>query len=181
MDRYDERAPINVWVGNLGKYNEGELVGYWLSLPQPDFDETWEKLMGEIGIDYERYEEVFCADWECRIPGLKYSEYPDYEELNSIAEQWEDLNDEEMGVVEVYMDKVSDDIEDAMCCESVVHYGCDDMTDVAYRYCNDCGMFDGVSDFISSYFDFAAYGRDMESEGTFGYSETLGCMVEIIR
>ena len=24
---------LNVWIGNLGKYNEGELVGDWLNLP----------------------------------------------------------------------------------------------------------------------------------------------------
>ena len=24
---------LNVWIGNLGKYNEGELVGEWLKLP----------------------------------------------------------------------------------------------------------------------------------------------------
>ena len=24
---------LNVWIGNLGKYNEGELVGEWLELP----------------------------------------------------------------------------------------------------------------------------------------------------
>ena len=27
MAKYDASNPINVWVGNLGKYNEGELVG----------------------------------------------------------------------------------------------------------------------------------------------------------
>ena len=24
---------LKVWIGNLGKYNEGELVGEWLELP----------------------------------------------------------------------------------------------------------------------------------------------------
>ena len=24
---------LNVWIGNLGKYNEGELIGEWLELP----------------------------------------------------------------------------------------------------------------------------------------------------
>lgn len=26
---------MRVWVGNLGKYNEGELVGEWITLPMP--------------------------------------------------------------------------------------------------------------------------------------------------
>ena len=25
---------LNIWVGNLGKYNEGELKGGWLELPK---------------------------------------------------------------------------------------------------------------------------------------------------
>lgn len=29
-DLYNAEAPINAWVGNLGKYNEGYLVGGWI-------------------------------------------------------------------------------------------------------------------------------------------------------
>ena len=39
MVGYDGNAVMNVWVGNLGKYVEGELVGEWLSLPCNDFEE----------------------------------------------------------------------------------------------------------------------------------------------
>ena len=28
-----EKGVFDVWVGNLGKYNEGKLIGEWVSLP----------------------------------------------------------------------------------------------------------------------------------------------------
>ena len=36
---------LNVWIGNLGKYNEGELVGEWLELPvsKKELDAFYEK------------------------------------------------------------------------------------------------------------------------------------------
>lgn len=45
---------MQVYIANLGKYNEGELVGAWFTFPI-DFEEVKEK----IGLNDE-YEE-FCA------------------------------------------------------------------------------------------------------------------------
>ena len=180
MTRYDKDAPINIWVGNLGKYNEGELVGEWFSLPCDDFDDEWEELMKRIGIG-GRYEEVFCADWECSIPGLTYSEYPDYEELNEIADEWERLDDTEQAIVSIRMDMLDEGFFDAISKtdDVCIYYGCQDMTDVAIRYIDETGMLDQSST-LSSYFDYEMFGRDMSYEGCFEYSDELGCMVEII-
>ena len=61
---------LNVWIGNLGKYNEGELVGEWLELPvsKKDLDafsrekvglqltqEEVDKALVETGVCYEEY------------------------------------------------------------------------------------------------------------------------------
>lgn len=180
MAKYDSNASISVWVGNLGKYNKGELVGEWFSLPCDDFEEEWDELMKEIGIDGNRYEEVFCADWECQIPGLKYSEYPDYEELNDIAEQWDAMRDYEQEAVSVRMELCGENFDMAMMNADNVHiwYGCCNMTAVAEAYVEECGLLHGIPDHLQFYFDYEAYGRDMAIEGTFGYSESIGCMVE---
>lgn len=180
MAEYTSNAPISVWVGNLGKYNEGELVGEWFSLPCEDFDEEWEELMERIGIDGKRYEEVFCADWECAINGLKYSEYPDYEELNGIAEQWESMLDYEQEAVTVRMTLCDEGFDEAVkhMDDVRIYYGCRDMTDVAQEYVDDTGMLDGLPDYMQCYFDYEAFGRDMAIDGLFDYSEELGCMVE---
>ena len=53
---------LSAYVTNLGKYNEGELVGKWL-----DFPTTQTKIntvLKEIGIDGIRYEEIFITDYE---------------------------------------------------------------------------------------------------------------------
>ena len=180
MAEYNGNNPINVWVGNLGKYNEGELVGEWFGLPCCDFDEEWDELMERIGIDYDGYEEVFCADWECRIPGLKYSEYPDYERLNSIAAEWEEMYDDDREAVQIRMSLCGEDFETALDhMEDVrIYHGCKDMTDVAYEYVDDTGMLDSAPEYLRNYFDYEAFGRDMGIEGCFEYSEELGCMVE---
>lgn len=66
-------ATLSGYITNLGKYNEGELVGKWIELPI-DEDEFEEELK-EIGIGEEDefgqvYEEYFWTDWECDIPGV---------------------------------------------------------------------------------------------------------------
>ena len=179
MAKYDSNAPISVWVGNLGKYNEGYLIGEWFSFPCDDFDSEWEELMKAIGIG-GRYEEVFCADWECNIPGLKYSEYPDYEELDAIAQEWDSMHDYERAQVGVRVTLCDENIFEAIdhMDEVTIWYGCTDMTDVAERYVDDTGMLDQVPDSFRCYFNYGMLGRDLEIEGCFDYSEELGCMVE---
>lgn len=70
-----------VYLTNLGKYNEGDLVGEWLNVPctKEEFNES----LKNIGVDGVRYEEYFLTDWE-NISGI--GEYSSYEEINAIAE-----------------------------------------------------------------------------------------------
>lgn len=52
--------------------------------------------------------------------------------------------------------------------DDIIHYSdCYDMSDVAYYLVNEAGMLDGVSDHISRYFDYDAFGRDLEIGGTY--------------
>lgn len=69
------------FITNLGKYNEGHLVGEWITFPidQEELKEVFES----IGID-EEYEEYFFTDWEGDY-GL--GEYESIDELNELAEQ----------------------------------------------------------------------------------------------
>ena len=180
MAKYDASNPINVWVGNLGKYNEGELVGEWFGLPCDDFEQEWDELMERIGIDGKRYEEVFCADWECDITGMEYSEYPDYEQLNNIAEEWESMHDWEQDAVKVRIELCGEDFDTAVSNMDNVRiwHGCGDMEEVAQEYADEVDLLRDVPDELRYYFDFAMYGRDMQIEGTFCYMPEFGCMVE---
>ena len=64
---------MQVYIANLGKYNEGELVGAWFTFPI-DFEEVKEK----IGLNDE-YEEYAIHDYE--LP-FTVDEYTSIGELN---------------------------------------------------------------------------------------------------
>ena len=74
------RNDVNIWmissyIANLGKYNEGELVGAWFTFPI-DFEEVKEK----IGLNDE-YEEYAIHDYE--LP-FTVDEYTSIGELNEM-------------------------------------------------------------------------------------------------
>ena len=73
---------MRIYIANLGKYNEGELVGAWFT-PPVDYDEMAER----IGLN-ERYEEYAIHDYE--LP-FEIDEYTPIEEVNRLCEMVEDL------------------------------------------------------------------------------------------
>ena len=176
--RYDENAPINIWVGNLRKYNEGELCGEWIALPLPSGCDSYD-VFDALGIDIDR-DEYHIPDWDCIIPGLEYFEYADIDELNEQAETWANMEDYEREAVGVRMSLLGEDFDEAVehADDVRIWYGCVDMEDVAREYCEECGILDQVPDSLRYYFDFEAFGRDLDIEGNFDYSPELGCMVE---
>ena len=160
---------LNVFVTNLGKYNEGELCGEWLNLPATD-DEI-EKLMERIGIDGEEYEEFFITDYESDY-GIKCGEYDNLDDLNELAENLSELEDYQLDIIEVLMTEGGYDVERALekMDDVYVFFDCYNMGQVAEQYCDDCGILDEIPEHLRYYFDFDACGRDMELEGEFYYS-----------
>lgn len=166
---------FRIYLTNLGKYNEGELVGKWVDLPISE--EELEATLEEIGIDGERYEETFITDYETDINGLKVGEYDSIEELNELVEVIE-ANDPEAVEALIYFgydtaDEIAEYIDDVLSFE-----GSDDY-DIGYYYAIECGCLD-IPDNIQNYFDFEAYGRDIEMEGNF-YFANNGYIYELCR
>lgn len=157
---------LNVFITNLGKYNEGELVGEWLELPatQKEIDDCLER----IGIDYEEYEEYFITDSESDY-GLKAGEYDDLDDLNDKAEQLANLDDDELGIITALMEEGGYDFDEALDeLDNVqIYWNCNNMTDVAYEYLEESGALDGAPDFLARYFDYEAFGRDLQYDGNF--------------
>ena len=73
---------LKAYITNLGKYNEGELVGEYLAFPATT--EEVQALLARIGVDGKRYEELFITDYESDIAGLteNLGEYESIDELN---------------------------------------------------------------------------------------------------
>lgn len=168
---------LKIFLTNLGKYNEGYLIGEWVTLPVDD-DEL-EEVKQRIGIN-EYYEEMFITDYESDIDGVKVHEYSGIDELNEMAEMLEELDEGDREIIGAIMSE-GYTISEALDKKDnvIVFYGCNDMEDVAIEYCAECGILDGMPEHLRNYFDFAAYGRDMSFEGTFIFTNSGNC-IEIL-
>ena len=81
---YGKDYPFAAFITNLGKYNEGSLVGEWVKFPTTA--EEMQKLFERIGIgskdDFgQPYEEWFITDYDCYVDGL-YDKLGEYENLD---------------------------------------------------------------------------------------------------
>lgn len=158
---------LRIYLTNLGKYNEGMLIGEWVDLPVSE--EELEKVFKRIGINDE-YEEYFITDYESDIDGVKVGEYENIDDLNELAEALEDLDSEEENVLSVMLEDgctFEEALEKIKDRDYMVYYNCDSMEDVAYQVVEESGLLDGVPEKVARYFNYEAYGRDLELEGTF--------------
>lgn len=162
---------MRVYIANLGKYVEGELVGAWFT-PPIDFDEMKER----IGLS-SQYEEYAIHDYE--LP-FTIDEYTPIEEVNRLCAMVMNLPDEiraELHALKDYfgsVEELCEHQEDIIC-----HSDCQDMEDIARYYIEKTGMLGDIPVKFQNYFDYAAYGRDLSYEGSF--VETNHGVFEILR
>lgn len=169
---------LNIYLTNLGKYNEGFLIGEWVELPASE--EELEKVFERIGIN-EEYEEFFITDYESDF-GYRVGEYDNLEELNEVAEQFENLDETEKEVFKALIDEgysSEDALEKISDSDYMIFWNCSDMEDVAREYADETGLLDSIPENLQSYFDFEAYGRDMSFEGHFVFTDNGNC-IEIL-
>lgn len=149
---------MRVYVANLGKYNEGELVGAWFE-PPIDYDEMAER----IGLN-EFYEEYAIHDYE--LP-FEIDEYTPIEEVNRLCEMVEDLPgyiQDNLKELQGYFSSLEDLCEHQD--DIILWSGCEDMADVARRMVEE-GALGEIPAHLQNYIDYEAYGRDLSMEGTF--------------
>lgn len=157
------------FITNLGKYNEGELVGEWISFPIEE--EELEEVLEQIGIsdepneDGSYYEEFFFTDWEYEdIPNLHLGEYENIESVNEIAEILEGKNSKVvLAIVEATDYGV---VEAAGEIDRCIFYEGKTLVEVAEDIVENC--YD-LPAFAKKYFDYKAFASDLEDEG---YTET---------
>ena len=77
---------LKIYVTNLKEYNNGKIIGEWVSLPCEGLEEVLNKISNN-GND-----ELFISDYETDISNLKISEYDDILQLNEIAEEIDNLS-----------------------------------------------------------------------------------------
>ena len=83
---------LSVFITNLGKYNEGYLIGEWVDLPTTE--EELEEVFKRIGLN-EQYEEYFITDYESDY-NVEVGEYENIIELNEKLQDIEDYDYEKV-------------------------------------------------------------------------------------
>ena len=151
---------VKVFLTNLGKYNEGQLIGKWVEMPI-DEDEL-EEVLESIGIN-EEYEEFFITDYEAPF---KIGEYDSIESINEKIEAYEDALESvcDEDALEALLDE-GYSLDEIVGYDYCIHYNVNDMSDIAYDYVDSCYNVDKIP--FGNYIDYEALGRDMGFEGTY--------------
>lgn len=163
---------ISVFITNLGKYNEGELCGEWLTLPTTP--EAVNAVFKRIGLDGTCYEEYFLTDYESTIEGIipYIGEYSNLNELNYLASRLESLSRDDITLYEaiVEMGEGVTSITDLInLCDNLECYHCltnvHDEHAVGYYWVEESGCYDLTSlGYLANYIDYAQYGHDVVLE-----------------
>jgi antirestriction protein len=178
---------LRVYVANLGKYNEGEIVGGWINLPVAH-DEIKAFLKNQVGLN-EQYEEYALHDCESNF---SLGEYENLYSLNVLAVVLEQMSETEKNIASAYCS--ANGLKDALSVANV----CLQVSDLSYvaldaddwgskeekigytileeinsdlkASLEQCSI--GASLTALDYFDFEKYGRDIAvSDGYFASDE----------
>ena len=187
---YNKDYPFAAFITNLGKYNEGELVGEWVKFPTTA--EEMKEVFKRIGIgqrdDFgQPYEEWFITDYDCYVDGLysKLGEYENLDELNYLASKLDEMSDSEYAQFQAGMEmgdhcgslqEIINLTENLDCYE--VYPDIHDHDDLGRYYIEELEVMQ-VPEHLQNYIDYEAYGRDvaMEENGSFtdqGYVRDTG-------
>ena len=155
---------FEAYITNLGKYNEGELVGETLEFPtSPQEVQT---LLKHIGVDGIRYEEFFITSFDGDVLGLYdyLGEYENLDELNHLACLLSELDQGELEKFEAVLhtgahtSSVADIINLTQNLDCFEFYpDIENEEDLGRYWAEDLPIPEELKD----YFDYEAYGRDI--------------------
>ena len=187
---YNKDYPFAAFITNLGKYNEGELVGEWVKFPTTA--EEMKEVFKRIGIGQKDdfgnpYEEWFITDYDCYVDGLydKLGEYENLDELNYLASKLDEMSDSEYAQFQAGMEmgdhcgslqEIINLTENLDCYE--IYPDIEDYDDLGRYYIEELDAMQ-VPEHLKNYIDYEAYGRDvaMDENGSFtdqGYVRDTG-------
>ena len=187
---YDKEYPFAAFITNLGKYNEGALVGEWVKFPTTA--EELKKIFERIGIgakdDFgQTYEEWFITDYDCYVDGLYdlLGEYANLDELNYLASKLDDMSQDEYERFQAAMEigdhtgsiqELINLTENLDCYD--IYPDIHDHDDLGRYYIEELDAMQ-VPEHLRNYIDYEAYGRDIALEESgqftdFGYVRDTG-------
>ncbi len=124
---------VKIWIGNLGKRNDGDIEGDWLYLPVEDKEAFEQFLKDKVGIGTtdifgQPYEEWYIGDIDSELP-IPYREYMSVDEIMELSELVRDIEIYtprfDIGAVHAYFDTHNNDLfeaVDVILNKSYIHY-----------------------------------------------------------
>lgn len=159
----------SIFIANLGKYNEGEMIGDWFELGQ-DEEDLQSFLEDVVGIN-EEYEEWFIADTDLSDFDMDIHIYADIFSLNQMFIRYVQLNSSEKELVQAiieagYYNNYIDDAIDNMD-NYTLYSDIETEFDIGYAMVNEWGIYDTSQiENLANYIDYQSLGRDLILEGS---------------
>ncbi|GAB2716760.1 antirestriction protein ArdA [Paenibacillus macerans] len=147
---------INVYIANLAKYNEGKLVGRWVTLPM-ERHELKQCIRDVLGKD----EEYAIHDYESPFA---IGEYEDVFAINDDMEILNRYDDRLVAALCEFLGNRDEVIQALQAGEFIVYYDIDDLTDVAEQMAEE-GLFGHVPPSLMPYLDYGKIARDLQHDG----------------
>jgi len=146
------------WIGCLGCYNSGRLIGKWI--PGIECDDLHSAgLTDSAGKCNQCGADEFLALDHENFLGLLDGGEPNPMECYEMAVQLESVQEYERDILKAWLSNGMDfDLDEMRECY-IGEYSSDE--DMAQEYIDSTGLLSDVPDYLSRYFDIQAYARDM--------------------
>ena len=152
-----------IYVACLAAYNSGKLHGSWINCDQ-DAESIWAEINAMLAKSPEPdAEEHAVHDFE-GFGSLNLGEWPDIEQVAELAALMQEHG-------EIFSELVShfgglENLDEAKTAMEESYQGShDSLEDFAYELLEDTGALKDLPDNLRCYFDYKAYGRDLELGG----------------
>lgn len=162
---------MEIYITDLAAYNNGHLIGEWVSLPM-DEDDLKAKIneiltIGAEVCEDDEHEEIFITDYECNF--IEIGEYDNPFKLNKIAQQADELNDHERKMVGFLLrNGLVSNFEEALDkYEDVIIHEDSRMEDVAYDFIDGFYNLKDLPPIIANAIDYRQIGRELEMDGRY--------------
>lgn len=164
---------MKIYLTDLSAYNQGFLIGSWVSLPISE-DELREEIQSILKEGAEacqdvEHEEYFITDYEFDGEAfMEIGEYTDPFRINETAEMLEDLSDYDMKRVSFLIKHIGMKLEDAVeYYEDVVIYENSTLEQIAEDYIYETINMDDIPDIIRNNIDFKGIAVDFDCSGEY--------------
>jgi len=160
---------VKIFITNLSEYNNGNLIGEWISLP---CDSSFLNQQIRKVLASDDSEEIFITDWEWDdITIFEIGEYSDPTKLNAIAYKLDQLSSYQLEAISFLIsenmcsiDNLDDCIEKTY--DVVIHRN-KTMSDIAYDRVKDMVGYAEVPSIITNHIDYKSMGKEIKQNEYF--------------